>query len=101
MLQALPSFTWLCFVGSQADMATWCCLEVWGLKQAVLAKDLRLCCLDLSGSLSWRKCGPFLLPKRFVGRSGHSEGEFISLGHFEQFDLQALFLRPGSATEGP
>ncbi|CAE7482370.1 yqkD, partial [Symbiodinium pilosum] len=45
--------------------------EALDVLQAVLAKDLRLCCLDLSGS-------------------GHSEGEFISLGHFEQFDLQVL-----------
>eukprot|EP00913_Durusdinium_trenchii_P029750 g27880.t1 len=37
----------------------------------ILPKNLMLCCLDLSGS-------------------GHSEGEFISLGHFEEKDLQVL-----------
>ncbi|CAE7897026.1 yqkD [Symbiodinium microadriaticum] len=45
--------------------------EALDVLQVVLEKNFRLCCMDLSGS-------------------GQSEGEFISLGHFEQLDLQVL-----------
>jgi len=46
-------------------------VEALDVLQAVLAKNFLLCALDLSGS-------------------GQSEGEFISLGHFEQLDLQVV-----------
>lgn len=39
--------------------------------QVILPRNMMLCSIDLSGS-------------------GHSEGEFISLGHFEQQDLKVL-----------
>lgn len=46
-------------------------IEAMDVLQVVLSRDMMLCCLDLSGS-------------------GHSEGEFISLGHFEEQDLKVL-----------
>ncbi|CAE7038773.1 yqkD [Symbiodinium natans] len=52
--------------------------EALDVLQVVLAKNFRLCCMDLSGS-------------------GQSEGEFISLGCFEQFDLQVLIQHLRSA----
>ncbi|CAJ1453529.1 unnamed protein product [Effrenium voratum] len=57
-------------------------VEAMDVLQVVLAKNLMLCSLDLSGS-------------------GHSEGEFISLGHFEQLDLKVLiqFLRSSGVAQ--
>eukprot|EP00435_Cladocopium_sp_Y103_P015320 s4862_g3.t1 len=46
-------------------------LEAMDVLQVILPRNMMLCSIDLSGS-------------------GHSEGEFISLGHFEQQDLKVL-----------
>lgn len=46
-------------------------VEAMDVLQVILPRNMMLCSIDLSGS-------------------GHSEGEFISLGHFEQQDLKVL-----------